>query len=582
MDENAIQKFTNRTNIVIGSVISVATPILLLAIFANMSDAIGAGLLLGGILLGGFTADVLQGIYNKGSGWTDENGAQYQRWTDGEDTSGSFVPSEAVLPITAGVYAVLIFLGSPGIGTLITGLLGGGIVLVIVYLLNIPVLLFVTNPINRRRLKKAGETEFQQKKRQYRDAVQRVENEVSTSGITSEAIDELRSYKRACERVKSEYGIEETTYRIDERFNDLENQYKRETARDRITDLKTDIDKKIDKLDTYRTEDKYDRALSLLPQLEELLEEAEDTRSEYGFDVGFELSSSEIEQVQRDLIESKFTDYMNSVEQAKTKADNAVTNNNYTEARRRLETALRDVEEVQRLAEEWVFLSEQDGLRLQESIIPVYIKTIANQAADIEEKYKSPDGQKNASAKLNTLESAIEKLNELHQTTSQEANQKDIVTTAAKVQTVLLAGRLLEVEASAQQAFEKYEQQQYEQAKELFDSLVDDLDDIRERTPDEALGEYESELNTLQQACETNAERSRKQDLGLESGLQPESVDVIRASLRGGQAQFEAVQSGDTDVFTPGEGGSTNTNTEVFDPEEASGETGDTEVFDPD
>jgi tetratricopeptide (TPR) repeat protein len=228
-----------------------------------------------------------------------------------------------------------------------------------------------------------------------------------------------------------------------------------------------------------------------------------------------------------------------------------------------------------------VFLPTQEASESRNSVIPVYTKTVANQVADIESQYKNPDSQLSASKKLNELESAVEKLRELHQIASDEGNRKDIVTTTAKVQTVLLAGRLLDTEESAQEALEKYKRQQYEQAKNEFDSLVNELDDIRNRTPDQALDEYESELNTLQQACETNGERARKQDLGLETGLQPESVDVIRASLRGGQAQFESASSGDTDVFTPGQDGSGNSDTEVFDPNQASGETGDTEVFDP-
>ena len=103
------------------------------------------------------------------------------------------------------------------------------------------------------------------------------------------------------------------------------------------------------------------------------------------------------------------------------------------------------------------------------------------------------------------------------------------------------------IEEDAERASDQFQQGQYAKARQTFDTLVDRIDDIHSRTPDDVVDEYETELTELRDACETNANRTRREDLGFKSGLRTESTDILGAKLRRNQTG----PSGDTEVYNP-------------------------------
>ena len=583
MQERSISRFNHTINVAISTIAGFAG-FTLLSYIGSLSGSEVVLLVLSfiGYALGVFLGDLLQGVYKyeRNSQWVDEEGQVYGRWTTvdaGDAGDLPLIPSEWGIPLSGLVLGILLLVS----GEILEALVATPLIVLVLYGINIIVLKLVTDPLNRYRLRQAGEQLFKEQKEAYRTSVSRAEQEVQESQVTDEVLEEPRSHREECNRIKDKYEIKKTTYDIDERLESLESQLEKQQAKERIGKLEQQIGNLVGRMQSARDAGSYDRALEALDELADPLSEAERLRDEYGFDVGFDVSSEELERLKRSIIEDQYEEHLAVATEQRQQANEALNEENYQQAQRRAETGLRHVSEAEQLAKKEAYLSKQECHDERESLIPIQVKAIGNHVAEIEDQFRTQDGHERAKDRLDTLESSINTLEQSHQSTSREETKKDIIVMTGKVQTVLLQARLLVIEHEAKRAVEQFDQGAYQDAKGAFERLVKRLDDIRERTPtgnDETLDvlkEYETELDKLQEVCETNAERARKMDLGINSELTMKSTDIVGQHLR----DDFVVNHNDTEVFDPSGHSETNGDTQIYDPADE-GSSGETEVFD--
>lgn len=328
-----------------------------------------------------------------------------------------------------------------------------------------------------------------------------------------------------------------------------------------IADLVYEAERDVKTGNISKAKSKYDDARGLL-------DEVEDIESKYGSDISVPTSLiRNIDQEERRIVEDRFESLLDEITAKLDSLESAIENENYERGQQLAGDAFSATNDADVVASHYDYISEAEVKTKLDTTVSKYTEAISNQIKEINEQICTRDGQDRAAEFEEKLIGIIDQLESLHTRDISEDAMDNITIAAGKAQNVLLATRLLIAESNAKSAKRQYENGNYESAKETFENTSAELNDIRDTTLNQALKEYESELEELLEACETNSERARKLNLGLESDLSLESVSIVGPSLR---AEAEAQSTGDTEVYEPGDvaGGQEATDTKIFSSED--------------
>jgi|GEM_PF-4886618 hypothetical protein len=486
--------------------------------------------------------------------------------------------------------------------------------------------------LNAYQLSRLQDQEYQQAVQQYQDLLSAAEQQISDGEPTtdSKAYEEVRSQKKRCESLKSRYNISTTLWSENQRYAQLMGAFVKpkmqeliqkaeaaskrndfnETSQvmDRICELAEEAESTASTYDTEielprsLEEAERDRATLIAEQEAEQaqnlisegkqaimhgdvsqgkndLENAkkhvskiEELTNAHGISSPLSSEDHDIDQKIRSYIEDRYEKLLEQIRVQNNNAQSKLNSNEYDQALQHAKSAIQIISDATALASEHVYLSKNTLTTKLDEIVSLATKTSSKRVAEIESTLRTKDGQKQAETLAEELEDAIRRMESLHNNNITDDTGQDIIVTASKAQQVMLAARLLTLEDTALSAEKKFKNRDYSGAKETFEMVVRELDSLKDSAHEDALKQYGTELDRLNQICNENADRARKLDLEIESGLSTESPEVIGPLLRNGK-------SGDSKAAGMFE--ESTSNTKVFDPSQTNPveNTTDTEVF---
>ena len=482
---------------------------------------------------------------------------------------------------------------------------------------------------NERRLANIYEDRFETTANDYRRKLSRVKECVDNGqlGEAKELLEEVQTLRQRCERIKSRHDISTSLWSVNQQYAEMhgvvaseriqslldkareaEGRGDLEVAADKMGKVVDLASKAHEDATTYNADinlpiaterakkerasitvqkkaDEVGDLLSLaersassgdvstakshLETAQTLVDDIEDLESEYSVSVPSSLTR-DIDREKRRLVEDQFESLLDESDNSRDMARTAIDDGDYEEARRRATDAMADIDAAKELAEDHVYLSQTETETRLEDLAGAMIESLSKRVAEIDGTLRSQSGQDRTDELAQELVEVVSKLKSLHQKDLSDDTERDIVIVASETQKVLLAARLLRLEFRALTGEQQFNDGDYGAAKDTFEDVATKLEELETTTSDEAVEEYEAELDEFMEVCETNSERARKLNLGLESGLRPESSAIIGPRLR---SEGGSASTSDTNVFDPDQIDNevNETDTKIFSPSNVEG-----------
>jgi tetratricopeptide (TPR) repeat protein/tRNA A-37 threonylcarbamoyl transferase component Bud32 len=138
-----------------------------------------------------------------------------------------------------------------------------------------------------------------------------------------------------------------------------------------------------------------------------------------------------------------------------------------------------------------------------------------------------PESPEDPGAMQDEYDEAIERLDALlEQLDDADVDRtEDLDLIRMEAQRKLVAAQFQRGRARAREAIELFESERYLKAREAFNDISEQLTSIRDSTSPEALGEHADELDHLIELCDRNANIARKQSIGLTSDEEIQRLD---------------------------------------------------------